>query len=210
MPWGNGIMSENKENENKSSSNKGTIVSGIGGLALIVGALAQITGNLKPVWELLGISKKESPTESIGPTMAAEPEVDMSEQMAKAEKVLADLEPDYEPADADERKISAMNGCNRTMQVKLIYEMPDGKIDIAMAPTDYPAGDYLIYPAPGDLDAKTKRKFVLVRTTTMDGTAQMAGDYSFSVGGKDESYQSVELEIDEEDGGYWFELTCPA
>lgn len=203
-------MSENQGGENKSSSSKGTIISGVGGLALILGAVAQITGNLKPVWELLGVARKETPAESSSSTSPAEAAADMSDQMAKAEKILAELQPDYAPTEAVERKIWVNNVCNRTMRVKLIYEMPDGTIDIATDPTDYPAGSYLMYQAPGDLDAKTKRNFVLVRTTTLDGTTQMAGDYSFNVGGQDESYQSVELEIDEEDGGFWFNLTCPA
>lgn len=214
-------MSENPESGDKSSSKKGTVITAISGIALIAASAAQISGNLKPVWEFLGVSKSGAPADAVASDgdaatqEAAAAEEGAAEELrsaeAEAERILAELQPDYAPVDAVARKIAVNNPCNRAMQVKLIYEMPDARIDIRADPADFqkfPAGDYIFYGGLDDLDAKTKRGFVLVRSTTKDGTAHMAGDYSFTIGGQTESYTRAELVVDDDDN-YYFDLTCP-
>ena len=214
-------MSENPESADKSSSKKGTLITAISGIALITASAAQISGNLKPVWEFLGVSSSEASGEAV---VAADSDSTDAEAAgdeatneeikvaaANAEKILADLEPDYAPLDAVARKIAVNNPCNRTMQVKLIYEIADGLIDTPKSPTDFqefPAGGIFLYEGLDDLNAKTKRSFILVRATTMDGTPQMSGNHSFTIGGQTESYEEAKLEVDDGDD-YYFDLTCP-
>ena len=216
-------MTEIPGSGDKSASKKGTIISAISGVALIVASVAQISGNLKPVWEFLGVSNSKAPVEAgvaagegdstdaeAAEEEAAAEEIKTAE--ATAEKKLADLEPDYSTIDAVERRIAVNNPCNRTMQVKLIYEMPDGQIYIPADPTDlqeFPAGDKFLHEGFDNLDSKTKRGFVLVRATTKDGVAHMAGDYAFTIGGQTESYEEAKLEVDDGDD-YYFDLTCPS
>lgn len=216
-------MTENPGSGDKPASKKGTVISAISGLALIVASAAQISGNLKPVWEFLGVSNSKAPVEAgvaaeesdstdaeaAGDEATAE-EIEVA--AATAEKNLADLEPDYSTIDAVERTIAVNNPCNRTMQVKLIYQMPDGLIDTPTKPTDFQEfapGDKFLYQRLDDLKAKTKRSFVLVRATTMDGTPQMSGDYSFTIAGQTESYEKAKLEVDDSDN-YYVDLTCPS
>ena len=58
-------MSENPESGDKSSSKKGTVITAISGIALIAASAAQISGNLKPVWEFLGVSEGAAPTDAV-------------------------------------------------------------------------------------------------------------------------------------------------
>ena len=215
-------MSENPEGGDKSSSKKGTLITAISGIALIAASAAQISGNLKPVWEFLGVSNSKAPGEAAVPasdegTLSEEADAEEGasaeeiEAAARAaEKNLADLEPAYSAADTVSSKFTIKNPCNRTMQVKLIYETPDGQI-YTPAPDDYrelEAGADVFYEGLGGNDAATKRSFVLVRATTKDGTAYMAGDFSFTIGGQAESYTSAELKTDD-DINWYFDLTCP-
>lgn len=216
-------MTENPGSGDKPGSKKATVISAISGIALIAASAAQISGNLKPVWEFLGVSSGKAPVEAgvaaeegDSTDAAAAGDEATAEEIEKAEvdaeKILADLQPDYSPSDAVERTISVNNPCNRTMQVKLIYEMPDGQIDTPANPTDFQefqAGDYIIYEGLKNLDAKTKRGFVLVRATTKDGVAHMAGKHSFTIGGQAESYEEAEL-VEAGDDAYYFDLTCPS
>lgn len=215
-------MADSPEGADKPASKKGTIISAVSGIALIAASGAQISGNLKPMWEFLGISSSKAsadavvsaPEDASAPESAAEEEAAAEEikvAEAEAERILAELQPDYSAADAVARRIVVNNPCNRQMQVKLIYEMPDAQIDHPADSTDFQQfapGDYLIYEGLENLDSKTKRGFVLVRATTKDGVAHMAGDFSFTLGGEAESYTSAALEVDD-NGDYWFDLTCP-
>ena len=212
-------MSENPESGDKSSSKKGTVITAISGIALIAASAAQISGNLKPVWEFLGVSESAAPTDAVvADDDAATQEAAAAEEAAaeelrsaevKAEGILAELQSDT-PLDAEASKFTVKNSCNRAMQVKLIYEMPDGQI-YTPAPDDYRelgAGGNYLYEGLGGLDAATKRRFVLVRATTKDGVAHMSGDYSFTIGGQTESYTKAEL-VTDDDVDWYFDLTCP-
>ena len=214
-------MSENPESGDKSSSKKGTLITAISGIALIAASAAQISGNLKPVWEFLGVSESAEPTDAVAADddasaqEAAAAEEAAAEEIraaeAEAERILTERQPDYAPVDAVARKIAVNNSCNRAMQVKLIYQMPDTRFHIPTNPADFQefaAGDKNFYYGLDDLKAKTKRGFVLVRSTTKDGTAYMDGDYPFTMGGQTESYTHAKLEVDDYDD-YYIDLTCP-
>jgi hypothetical protein len=126
-----------------------------------------------------------------------------------ARRFLDEVDPEFDPQVAVNRKIYVQNLCAQPISVRIVYEKLDKTID-GLGEQYAVEAQKIILPASDDgSPASTFRRHVLVHARSQDETVRWSGKYPLTTEAGVINFRPFRLEVDS-DGDYRVKLSCEA
>jgi hypothetical protein len=124
-------------------------------------------------------------------------------------RFLDEIDPEFDPQVAVNRKIYVQNLCGQTLQVRIVYEKLDKSVD-GLGDLYTVEADKMLLPASDDgKPATTYRRYAFVNARTEDESVRWTGSYPLTTEAGVMNFRPLRLEVDS-DGDYRIKLTCEA
>ncbi len=165
------------------------------------------TGALAPVGPPPSLTP-DSGAAGLGPRVAqAGPGEAAPSPVQTARRFLDEMDPEFDPQVAVNRKIYVQNLCGQPLMVRIVYEKIDKAID-GLGEQYTVEAEKIILPASDDgKPAATFRRYVLLFARSEDDSQRFTGRYPLTTEQGVLNFRPSRLEVDD-DGDYRVKLIC--